>query len=266
MRKLYLFGAGVGTGAVIVLALVLSVILSGTEDEVSPIAAVDVSQSSDNVFTENTSTLATSAAPDDVQIARATGGRATTEGIQVHGSWTIDVLNPDGSLAGHHEFENAFFGEDILASVLAREWLPIRWDVLLLDEAFGDNQICGGDLNGVFTRANCLIQENVGTGFSAPPPADNTAIFNTLTREVFANDETFPETFLVLNGSAVAAFDGELADVITRITYADNCGENYPDDCSPIGDTETFTAKDLDPPIPVLEGQQVLVNIVLDFD
>lgn len=32
------------------------------------------------------------------------------KGIKAHGHWTIDVRNPDGTLASHHEFENALDG------------------------------------------------------------------------------------------------------------------------------------------------------------
>ena len=35
---------------------------------------------------------------------------AQKEGIKVHGHWTIDIRNPDGTLAQHHEFENALIG------------------------------------------------------------------------------------------------------------------------------------------------------------
>ena len=37
----------------------------------------------------------------------ATRGKPGDEGIKVHGHWTIDVKNPDGTLAQHHEFENS---------------------------------------------------------------------------------------------------------------------------------------------------------------
>src|SRR6267378_4379919 len=35
------------------------------------------------------------------------------EGITVHGHWTIDVRNPDGTLVTHREFENAYIGTDV---------------------------------------------------------------------------------------------------------------------------------------------------------
>ena len=55
------------------------------------------------------------------------------EGITVHGYWTIDILDPDGTLVRHTEFENALFGvgNARIARVLARvsTWGP--WGVSL---------------------------------------------------------------------------------------------------------------------------------------
>ena len=43
------------------------------------------------------------------------------EGIQVHGHWTIEVRNSDGTLAEKREFENAYAGNTFLAGMLARK-------------------------------------------------------------------------------------------------------------------------------------------------
>jgi hypothetical protein len=56
----------------------------------------------------------------------------TGEGIKVHGHWTIDVRNPDGSLASHHEIENALepsTGPRLLAGLLGNFWGDVRWSV-----------------------------------------------------------------------------------------------------------------------------------------
>ena len=41
------------------------------------------------------------------QAAKPAGGMG--EGIKVHGRWTIEVRNPDGSLASRHEFQNDLY-------------------------------------------------------------------------------------------------------------------------------------------------------------
>jgi hypothetical protein len=53
---------------------------------------------------------ATAAVPND----------ASQQGIKVHGHWTIDVRNPDGTLAEHREFENSLQDDGFnLANLLA---------------------------------------------------------------------------------------------------------------------------------------------------
>src|SRR5271163_1792477 len=47
------------------------------------------------------------AAPATPPPAAKTPSKGSQEGIKVHGHWTIEVRNPDGSLAKHVEFENS---------------------------------------------------------------------------------------------------------------------------------------------------------------
>ena len=44
----------------------------------------------------------------------------TSDGIQVHGHWTVTVTNPDGSVDAVHEFENALtdYGKSALAHLI----------------------------------------------------------------------------------------------------------------------------------------------------
>jgi hypothetical protein len=58
---------------------------------------------------------------------------APHEGIKVHGHWTIEVRNPDGSLASRHVFENALQanGAEFLASRLSGALSPFTWRVVL---------------------------------------------------------------------------------------------------------------------------------------
>src|SRR5690349_20637709 len=76
--------------------------------------------------------LLVAAAPARAQEEKETP-RGPGDGIKVHGHWTIDVKNPDGSLASHHEFENALTpkGADTLAAVLSRKITMVGWGVEL---------------------------------------------------------------------------------------------------------------------------------------
>lgn len=55
-----------------------------------------------------------------------TTAKGTHEGIQVHGYWTIEVRNPDGTVTAHREFENAVraAGQDYLESLLTGQAVP----------------------------------------------------------------------------------------------------------------------------------------------
>src|SRR3989442_5421961 len=54
--------------------------------------------------------------------AESKGGQV--EGIKVHGHWTIEVRNPDGTLVTRREFENGLVGASGLAQILARQKTP----------------------------------------------------------------------------------------------------------------------------------------------
>lgn len=60
-----------------------------------------------------------------------------SEGIKVHGQWTIEVRNPDGKLVIHREFENEFTlgpgqGSTLLTDLLGRTLIAGAWDVGLV--------------------------------------------------------------------------------------------------------------------------------------
>tara|TARA_Y100000590_G_scaffold58928_1_gene62292 strand:- start:227 stop:871 length:645 start_codon:yes stop_codon:yes gene_type:complete len=43
----------------------------------------------------------------------------TSDGIKVHGHWTVTVTNPDGTVDAVHEFENEFVKEGLLTNLLS---------------------------------------------------------------------------------------------------------------------------------------------------
>ncbi len=59
---------------------------------------------------------------------------APSEGIKVHGHWTIEIRNPDGSLASHSEFENSLAdsGKWHLAGILGKFYTVDAWEIVLV--------------------------------------------------------------------------------------------------------------------------------------
>src|SRR6476620_1907130 len=77
-------------------------------------------------------------------------GGAQNEGIKVHGRWTIDVKNADGSVVSHHEFQNALdsFGATALAQMLGRLKSTGVWGVGLWQVGSGLRPPCPSYFNG----------------------------------------------------------------------------------------------------------------------
>ncbi|HTA59965.1 MAG TPA: hypothetical protein VK805_17525 [Candidatus Baltobacteraceae bacterium] len=73
--------------------------------------------------------------------------KGTREGIMVHGHWTIDVKNPDGTVASHSDFENTLDGNegsDLLTGVLSGEYIPLGFTITLLNFSNGTSTgLCG---------------------------------------------------------------------------------------------------------------------------
>jgi len=57
--------------------------------------------------------------------------KAQSEGIKIHGHWTIEVRNRDGSVASHTEFENAYLSGSFFPNTLSRTMTLGEWGIVL---------------------------------------------------------------------------------------------------------------------------------------
>ena len=108
--------------------------------------------------------------------APAAPAKGTHEGIQVHGHWTIEVSNPDGTVTAHREFENAIqgIGQSYLGGLLGGYVTPGGLVIALNGAHMTFNQNQGSEGSGsswvgslpVFSHADsgpCLpVQWNTG--------------------------------------------------------------------------------------------------------
>lgn len=177
------------------------------------------------------------------------------EGIHMHGHWTIEVRDPDGTLVEHREFDNALSDMAVpyLVAVLMRNETVGGWRILTTTSS---SEVAPGCLDGG-SPAPCVIVESTDPG-----TGDN--LFPTL-------NVGAPSDFgsLQLTGSFVAQIDGEVGIVQTfqlpclPSISPDNCpGSNTIDPAGVIPITSTTLAS----PIAVLIGQQVQVNVTITFD
>lgn len=152
------------------------------------------------------------------------------EAIAVHGNWTIDVLNPDGTLDEHHNFQNAFTGAFALAPVLAMNKVVDGWGVLIV----GDTDLC----DDLFT--DCRLNSDV---------ASDEALLS-VTEDGATNE-------VVLTGTVVVDVGGNIVGVEGLLGVC-NPGTN----CSIF---RGFSDKTLDSPIAVTAGQAVQVEVRYSF-
>ena len=91
--------------------------------------------------------------------------KAGGDGIMVHGHWTIDVKNPDGSLVSHNEFENALTadGAAAMSQVLGHADSSVGW-AIQFNTALGPFYIvepalavAGSPFAGTHTSANLIV-------------------------------------------------------------------------------------------------------------
>ena len=188
------------------------------------------------------------AAGSDVTSGPA-GGRV--EGIMVHGHWTIEVRDPDGTLVSRREFENTLTltGASIIANILGRNRVPGRWTIVT--GAGGAPEPCGGP---------CVLAESTD-------PQTGPNVFKNLAVTVTGAGNTQ----LTLSGNATASGDGQILEVATRNQSCVAANQAGPAACTtaPLGPASAgefeITSTNLSLAIDVLNGQQVQLQVILSF-
>jgi len=176
-------------------------------------------------------------------------------GVKVHGHWTIEVRNPDGTLVTHREFENALVapaGAVTLSQVLTGADVVGGWEVDLAATTAGDTPPCAVvSPAGAATAGTCGI---VSPGFQII----NKSAFPTLSVAPISGTGG-----VMLSGTATA---GETGSVDTVSSFIIHCP--LPSPCGNVttGRTfGTFTSAAVSPAISVTPGQSIAVTVTLTF-
>jgi hypothetical protein len=198
----------------------------------------------------------------DAESAAGKSAAGPREGIKVHGHWTVEVRNADGSLASHTEFENALAqpGTTLLSEFLGRTSIPGNWLVFLTDG--GQFGACNAPPST--TPMKCVISEPSDPG-SANLIQTNTLI---VTSSPAATNRSAQ---LVLTGNVTAGLDSSVAVVETGLAHCKRTSTAIPTTCAIYGSTptflgyETFSHAALTTPVPVKAGQIIQVTITFTF-
>lgn len=174
------------------------------------------------------------------------GGQA--EGITVHGHWTIEVRNADGSLGSRREIENELVvmvggGGSLLAGLLANFYSDPIWQISL----YGPNTTGPCSHEGSPLPWPCHITE-------ARSPFSGTEFSRNLVLNLpLQGMAQTPVGTLEMSGSTTAARDSTL--VLVGSEYYVQARNDF----------GGFTAKALEPGIPVRAGQVIQVKVVFSF-
>lgn len=173
------------------------------------------------------------------------------EGIKVHGHWTIEIRNPNGSLVTHREFENSIAGGSgggsaALSAFLGRQYLVGAWAVSL-----GGPGICG--ISGAPAGGNCNIFEPSGFSIGFANSSNLTIAVNAST--------------VALSGSVTTSTAGQITSVATAVLGCSPAIAAYGPNCSVISGWTGFsvTGTALATAVQVSPGQIIQVKVVLSF-
>ena len=177
-------------------------------------------------------------------------GGVPQEGIKVHGHWTIEVTNPDGTLAERREFENALTssGASTMARFMGRRNSVGGWVVYLWTTTgtapFMDTQ--GNNNMALILEPSYALSDAVYF---------KNLVVDVPTTGVNANK-------LVLSGNATAQRDGVINRVITAVNQLD---ATLPPSGAYVSSWQFFTQSDLATAVTVSGGQQIAVTVVISF-
>ena len=166
------------------------------------------------------------------------------EGIQVHGDWTMDIYNQDGSLDRRVDFSNALTqnGNEMLNLILGGAEFPQ----------------CKGDFDCDDPDSTTDWAVHLDDRGNEPPCEDSDGNANRCFVQMSVDADALPEQ-LILTGSRTAQRDGQIDVVSTMVGL-----KHHPF-------YELFTEKvfvdenGADRPESVLAGQTVQVEVAISF-
>jgi hypothetical protein len=184
--------------------------------------------------------------------ATSSSGSPSQVGITVHGYWVMDIVNPDGSIAEHREFENALtsLGGDTLAKVLSRQNSVGAWGIKLSCDS------------GAYPRG--MIDYIVEPGATTYDSMVGGDFFTT-------DNDAFTLTVLHDTGRVILRGTSREALVDTNLTAVDTIIYRLPSSSAPVKDYlhegySQFTQYIFSGSLPhVVTGQTITLTVTITF-
>ncbi len=225
--------------------------------------------------------------------AESAAPKGESEGIKVHGHWTIEVRNPDGKVVTHREFENALSpgfavptvgqaasGEAFLSALHTGQVVsPVPWGIFLEGPSglgSGTNAPCVVTVLSISPGACLIFQNSTNSTYASfvcsatPQPAGTSC---NLAASPLGTAPNF--TGFQLTGSVIATQSGSVNFVATGDFGLCGGGAQPAPNCAfPSGSNiAAFTGRALDGntaagdpnPVPVTTGQTIAVTVTISF-
>jgi hypothetical protein len=263
----------------LVFATVLAMALSA--------AGISRAQSSAKAAPPATAKPAVAAAKDSVHPTPESSSKGSHEGIAIHGHWTIEVKNPNGTLARHLEFENKL----CTARDLSFPGLPANTTVLGGDSAlaFFLAAVPSVSVSGTALSSNLpqrwtvklfptLTAQNLNSGASPSNPCSvgafsGTPLFDFDTAFDQSSSPEGPLTLAIVNtaaGSPAVQLTGSFVESATSVTIGAVDTEVIIETLvnglgTRVVTYAPFTATTLPATVTVSQAQSVSVTVQLSF-
>lgn len=197
----------------------------------------------------------------------STSGGGNHEGLKVHGHWTIEVRDPDGTVVTRREFENSlvttnaptgfFTGSQLLVGLLSGAGAVgssggnSTWGIHLSSLNNGDTSPCTN------TYFNGVLACSISPVTLAPNPNQN-SILNILPNQ-FALSGTLP--------AVPASGTIDTVSTTTALVYPSNPGvyTHFAFSSATLGQPASGTTPATPPVVPVSAGQSVAVTVTYTF-
>jgi hypothetical protein len=214
--------------------------------------------------------------------------KGQSEGIKVHGHWTVEVRNPDGKLVTHREFENSLVpvtGAFTLELMILGNNPPQSYQIVLQAPNNSSPSTCIAN----FVSTQCVLNENIPASGSCATGSQN--VFCSVTRSpalgtapslltgppVAYQPITFQGSFTAPQTGSVGyvGLNVNLCQSITPgfntptpyelISEADCINGNYTSANGQVLQAYNLTGTTLSSPVSVLAGQIVSASVAISF-
>tara|TARA_Y100000588_G_scaffold249391_1_gene263895 strand:- start:136 stop:768 length:633 start_codon:yes stop_codon:yes gene_type:complete len=188
----------------------------------------------------------------------APSSQTTSDGIQVHGHWTMTVTNSDGSVDAVHEFDNALLNGGLLTNLLLG-LNHIDKSYIRLKVGSNIEKLSCLEQIGTNSNTNIYLQAQPTVEFSSGRPFTLSATCTVLTTPP-SQSQTIESVFTVFEDSDNCIPTWHLTSTICPTLSLET------DSGTKQLFQQNFTQHDLSPSLSVSNGQQIGFNVKISFN